>query len=238
MNIMVTGATSGIGKALALAYAAAGNKVIACGRSRHKLEQLMISSANIETLCFDLTDFENYPVLDEQQQLDLLIFNAGDCEYIDDALNFDAKMFERIININLVSIGYGLEKWLKHIRANGRLVLVSSSVGLLPLPRAEAYGASKVALTYLGKSLSIQLSSHRIKVTIVHPGFVDTPLTKRNTFAMPMLMSSQQAAEKIIQGIKKGKTEISFPTLFIFVMKCLGSLPFSLWYRIATRMVL
>ncbi|QYJ84931.1 SDR family NAD(P)-dependent oxidoreductase [Shewanella mesophila] len=237
MSIMITGATSGIGKALALSYAKAGHKVIACGRSQQKLDELTQLHLNISTLCFDLTQFDSYPPLPNGiGKLDLLILNAGDCEYIDDPINFDGKLFERVININLISIGYALDVWLKSLRSGGRLVLISSSAQLLALPRAEAYGASKAALSYLAQTLSIDLTKDGIAVTCVHPGFVDTQLTSRNTFAMPMIVSSEQAAQKIIQGIAKGKRDISFPGVFIFLMKCLSWLPFSLWRRLAIRM--
>jgi short-subunit dehydrogenase len=214
---MITGATSGIGYQLAMAYAEKGHQVIACGRNQARLEELVSQSVNITSLCFDLTQYQDYP--DLKESLDMLIFNAGDCEYIDDSLNFDAKMFERVIKINLISVAYGLEKWLKHINKKGRLVLVSSSAALLPLPRAEAYGTSKAGLTYLGKTLAISLKEHEINVTTVHPGFVDTPLTQKNNFPMPMLINSKDAASKIIRGIDKEKSEINFPTVFVLLMK-------------------
>lgn len=235
MNVMITGATSGIGYELVIGFAKLGYHVIACGRNQKKLDALLELSHSITTLCFDLTHFQEYPSLNEN--IDLLIFNAGDCEYIDNSLEFDAKTFENIININLISIAYGLESWLKNINKNGRLVLISSSAGLLPLPRAEAYGTSKAALSYLAKTLSITLRNHDINVTLVHPGFVDTPLTQRNNFPMPMLINSKQAAEKIILGIEKGKAEINCPFLFVFLIKCLNALPFSIWQRLASRMV-
>ncbi|MBB1269317.1 SDR family NAD(P)-dependent oxidoreductase [Shewanella sp. SR44-3] len=237
MRIMITGATSGIGKALTLAYAQAGHQVIACGRNEQKLIELSAMAVGIEYLCFDLTDFDSYPALTlAQGQLDLLILNAGDCEYIDDALAFDAKRFEKIININLVSVGYCLQAWLANIKPTGRLVLISSSAQYLPLSRAEAYGASKAALTYLGRTLAIDLAKHNISVTVVHPGFVDTPLTKRNRFTMPMIITSEQAATNIILGLEKGQSEIAFPKLFIFIIRSLAVLPQGLWRRLALRM--
>ncbi|MCG9697082.1 SDR family NAD(P)-dependent oxidoreductase [Shewanella sp. Isolate11] len=248
-NILITGATSGIGEALTKAYVSQGHHVIACGRSQSKLAQLASAKpaqsqveqgteqGRISHLCFDLTGFEAYPQLSaEQGELDLLILNAGDCEYIDDALNFDAKKFERVIQINLISVGYALQAWLSAIKPGGRLVLVSSSAQMLALPRAEAYGASKAALTYLAKVLAVDLAQHDIEVSWVHPGFVETPLTDRNNFAMPMIVSPQQAAEHIISGLEKGKREICFPRHFIFIMRVLSWLPFSLWRRLARRM--
>ncbi|MCK6264218.1 SDR family NAD(P)-dependent oxidoreductase [Vibrio sp. ZSDE26] len=236
MKILITGATSGIGHELALRYAKEGHDVIACGRNETKLSQLQQLHSSIQPLCFDLTDYENYPEWEEGKTLDLVIFNAGDCEYIDDLLDFDAKKFERVININLISIGYGLQTWLKHIKTGGRVALVSSSAGLLPLPRAEAYGASKAAVTYLGKTLAVRLTDMNIHVSVVHPGFVKTPLTDKNTFDMPMIITTEKAAEKITTGLAKGKAEINFPTLFVFIMKCLRFLPSSTWNRLATKM--
>ena len=238
MNVMITGATSGIGQQLALAYAKAGNKVQACGRSQAKLTNLTASQPNISGLCFDLLQYDRYPQPDPNfGPLDILILNAGDCEYIDDALNFDAKRFDKIININLISIGYALQAWLPLMAPGGRLVLISSSAQLLALPRAEAYGASKAGLSYLARVLAIDLAKHDIAVTLVHPGFVQTPLTDRNTFAMPMIISADSAAQTIMRGIAKGKSEIRFPRLFVFMMRMLALLPFPLWRRLALRMV-
>lgn len=238
MNVMITGATSGIGQQLALAYAKAGDKVTACGRSQTKLTNLTASQPNISGLCFDLLQYDSYPQpAANQGPLDLLILNAGDCEYIDDALNFDAKRFDKIININLISIGYALQAWLPLMAPGGRLVLISSSAQLLALPRAEAYGASKAGLSYLARVLAIDLAKHDIAVTLVHPGFVQTPLTDRNTFAMPMIISAESAAKTIMRGIAKGKSEIRFPRLFVFMMRLLALLPFPLWRRLALRMV-
>ncbi|MCE9679482.1 SDR family NAD(P)-dependent oxidoreductase [Shewanella sp. AS1] len=256
MTVMITGATSGIGKAMALAYLRAGHTVLACGRSEQKLSELANAlqnepqlenesdreaqgeSGELVPLCFDLTQPESYPVLPRGvAKLDLLILNAGDCEYIDDALHFDAKRFERVIKINLIAIGYGLSAWLSRIRSGGRVVFISSSAQLLPLPRAEAYGASKAALTYLANSLAIDLAKEDIQVTCVHPGFVATPLTDRNTFAMPMLVSAEQAAAEIIRGIARGKREIHFPRGFIWIMRMLSWLPFTWWQKLALKMV-
>ncbi|WP_192891523.1 SDR family NAD(P)-dependent oxidoreductase [Vibrio bathopelagicus] len=243
MRIMITGATSGIGQSLAIDYTQQGHQVIACGRNQDKLKALVdshetdLSHSSIEPLCFDLTDYHNFPELDQNNPLDLLILNAGDCEYIDDPVNFDAELFERVININLISIGYALKAWLKNIKPGGRLVLVSSSASFLPLPRAEAYGASKAGLTYLGRTLSVDLAKHNIHVSIVHPGFVETPLTERNTFAMPMIISSEAAIQRIVNGIAQGKSEIDFPRRFIMLMKLLRMLPTPVWQKLASRMV-
>lgn len=236
-RVMITGASSGIGKALAIRYAQLGWKVIACGRNEQRLRDVAACSEAISTLAFDITDKQQLaPVISSVGKIDLLILNAGDCAYIDDVMDFDAEGFERIINTNLVSVGYALKAWLKHINPGGRLVLVSSSAELLALPRAEAYGASKAALSYLGSVLSIDLAKHDIGVSIVRPGFVTTPLTAKNDFPMPMQITPEKAAIEIVKGISKGKHFIDFPFGFIFVMKVLACLPFALWRKLALRM--
>lgn len=238
MRILITGATSGIGKELAQRYAMAGHQVVACGRDESKLKQLSATAPDVQTLCFDLTDFDSYQnQLKDTEALDLIIFNAGDCEYIDNPMAFDAKAFQRIININLIAVGYGLQAWVKHVNPGGRIVFVSSSSALLPLPRAEAYGSSKAALSYLASTLSITLAPKNIAVTLVHPGFVETPLTDKNTFPMPMIISPQKAVTTIISGIEQGKRVIEFPRSFILILKLMRLLPAALWQRIAKRMI-
>ena len=192
MTVLITGATSGIGLALAKQYQSSGEDVIACGRDKAKLEGLF----NSDTACFDVTNKEQ--VLNacaDLPTLDTVVLNAGDCEYFESVIPFDSAMFERIININLIGIGYCLEALLPKIKPGGQLVLVSSSAHLLPFPKAEGYGASKAGLSYLAKTLRIDLAPHNISVTLVEPGFVKTPLTDQNSFSMPFLVEVESAAK-------------------------------------------
>ena len=236
-TVMITGASSGIGKALSQHYDKLGWQVLACGRDKNRLMEVASSGQTIQTLAFDITDKEQVDLVSSDlPALDMLVFNAGDCRYIDNAMDFDAESFEAIIQTNLISVAYGLKAWLKHINKGGRVVFVSSSAELLALPRAEAYGASKAALSYLGESLSIDLAQHGIEVSIVRPGFVSTPLTAKNDFPMPMQVTSEQAAICIAKGLAKGKHHIDFPSSFTFLMKLLACLPFSVWRRLAIRM--
>ena len=236
-TVMITGASSGIGKALSLHYDQLGWQVLACGRNKDRLADLALSGTSIRTLAFDMTDKHQVQATSSDlASLDLLVFNAGDCQYINNAIDFDADSFESVIQTNLISVAYGLKAWLKHVKKGGRVVLVSSSAELLALPRAEAYGASKAALSYLGESLSIDLAKHDIHVSIVRPGFVSTPLTAKNDFPMPMQITSEQAAIQIAKGIAKGKSHIDFPFSFTCMMKILACLPFALWRKLAIRM--
>ncbi|WP_405597910.1 MULTISPECIES: SDR family NAD(P)-dependent oxidoreductase [unclassified Pseudoalteromonas] len=231
MITLITGATSGIGEQLAIKYAQMGDTVIACGRNSEKLAELA-KHENIQACKFDATNLQEikeatigFP------HFDRVILNAGSCEYIDDARNFDSALFERVINVNLLSMGYCLEALLHKINAGGQLVLVSSSVTYLPLPRSEAYGASKAGVSYLAKSLAVDLND--VDVTLVHPGFVKTPLTNKNDFPMPMAVTAEKAADYMIKGIHKRRKDVHFPYRFTLILKALRILPLPLWLKIA-----
>ncbi|HBH28499.1 MAG TPA: short-chain dehydrogenase, partial [Desulfofustis sp.] len=117
------------------------------------------------------------------------------------------------------------------------LVGIGSSAAYLPLPRAEAYGASKAAVAYLIETLRITLSPEQIDVSLVCPGFVKTPLTDKNDFAMPMRISVEQASRAIRRGIDKRQAEIHFPKRFTYILKTLSLLPRGIWKRIGMKMI-
>ncbi|KPH62465.1 SDR family NAD(P)-dependent oxidoreductase [Pseudoalteromonas porphyrae] len=231
MITLITGATSGIGEELAKQYAALGDRVIACGRNEEKLAQLS-GYNNIEACKFDATDVDAVKqATAHYEQFDRVILNAGNCEYINDARNFDSALFARVITTNLLSMGYCLDALLPKIKSGGQLVIVSSSVTYLPLPRSEAYGASKAGVSYLAKSLAVDLTD--VDVSLVHPGFVKTPLTQKNDFPMPMAVTAEKAADYIIKGVSKRRKEIHFPYRFTLILKCLRVLPLPLWLKLA-----
>lgn len=239
-KVLITGATSGIGEALVHQYLKQGHNVIACGRNQEKLAQLIdeANSKPLSTLSFDITNPDDIEqAVSEIKQLDIIILNAGDCEYIDDVMGFDHKLFQHIINVNLIAIGHLLHFLLPKMSTGSRVVLVSSSVTILPLPRAEAYGASKAGLDYLANSLRIDLSKHNIGVTLVHPGFVETPLTDKNTFDMPFKITSIDAASRIYDGVKAKKSYLHFPKRFTYLLKLIAMLPNPLWQWLVARSI-
>lgn len=236
-SILITGATSGIGKSLCQLYQAKGWHVIACGRNQNILDELGQLN-NVSCLQFDLADkAQMQEVLGTHNALDAVILNAGNCEYIDDALHFDGELFERVIQTNLIALGHCLAILVNKINSGGQLALMGSSASYLPFPRAEAYGASKAAISYLAKVLSIDLQRYGIKVCLINPGFVKTPLTAKNDFPMPMQISADKAASHIYKGLLKGQREIHFPMAFTLFLKFLAFLPESIWRSIAKRMI-
>lgn len=235
-RVLITGAGSGIGLQLARDYAADGWQVLACGRDQDKLARALEGTA--AQLClFDMANREQAAsALAGERDLDLVILNAGNCEYVDDALHFDAALFERVIRTNLLGTANCLAVLLPRIRPGGRLALVSSSVTWLPLTRAEAYGASKAGLDYLARSLALDLARHDIGVSLIRPGFVDTPLTRKNDFPMPGRIAAGQASRAIRRGLARGRSEIAFPFAFITLLRLLSWLPSGVWRRLAASM--
>ncbi len=237
-TVLITGASSGIGEALCHKYASHGFQVFACGRNQEKLAALASQYQNVSPLVFDVNNTEQIvTAASHVKQLDILILNAGDCRYIDDAKNFDGQLFSDIIATNLQSLGWLLQYFLSKVNTGGQLVFISSSATILPFARSEAYGASKAGVDYLANSLRIDLNKHQIAVTLVHPGFIKTPLTDKNTFAMPFLLTSEQAAERIVSGVTARKNYLCFPKRLIFTLRFFSFLPAFIWRSLMLRSI-
>lgn len=237
-RVLITGASSGIGLELAKRYSALGDQVIACGRNMEKLMAVLPVAENISYCICDLNNRQDVLAnMSRFKTLNIVILNAGTCEYIDDAQGFDSELLQRVIATNVIGTGNCLQAVLPNIVNGGQLAVVSSVVTLLPLSRAEAYGASKAALDYLTRSLAIDLSPNNIDVSLISPGFVATPLTDKNNFAMPGIISVDKAVDAIIEGLNKRRREIKFPRVFCWCLKLLSLLPNGLWHGLARRMV-
>lgn len=238
MNILVTGATSGIGKQLARDYLAAGHRVYCCGRDAEALASLSSEFGDlVQALIFDVTDREAcIEQIQSTDELDLAILNAGTCEYVN-ARKFDAALFGRVLQTNVQGVANCLEALIPRLRKGATLGLMGSSSSFLPLPRAEAYGASKAAIEYLSKTLAISLRPLDIHVSYIAPGFVETPLTDANDFPMPMQVDVEFASRKIRSGLASQKRIIHFPRLFTGFLRVLASLPLGLQSRLIARAV-
>jgi NAD(P)-dependent dehydrogenase (short-subunit alcohol dehydrogenase family) len=235
-KVMITGATSGIGQALLELYANEGHRVVACGRNTQKLASFKHFGQSVACLAFDITrPAQVIRASDEVDAIDILILNAGDCAYIEDIDYFDAALFDRIVTTNLVSMGYLLQSFLPKLSAGGQVVFISSSATLLPFPKAQAYGASKAGVDYLAESLRVDLAPKNIEVTLVHPGFVDTPLTAKNNFDMPFSISAEAAAMAIYKGVCQRKTYLHFPKKLTCMLKLLALLPTAVWQALVLR---
>ena len=236
MNIVITGATSGIGKQLALDYQQEGHTVWAIGRNQKQLDELAqhgIKIGQVDLLSRDqtLAWFNNL------ERVDLAILSAGSCEYID-MPDFDSNLVSRVMRINVETMAHSIEALLPLLRKSDapHLAGIGSSAAYVHLPRAEAYGSSKAAVAYLIDTLRISLEPENIAVSLVCPGFVETPLTDLNDFPMPSLISVEAASNCIRKGLAKKSREIHFPKRFTMLLKLLGILPRPLWVKLAQRL--
>ena len=234
LHILITGATSGIGNQLAKDYLLDGHHVYAVGRDDSALAEL--ESLGAETVDLDLMDRDK--VIDafgKIEEVDLAICGAGMCEYLD-MPNFDSASFMKVMSVNMGTLSHAIEGILpKLIASKGRLVGIGSASAYVPFARAEAYGSSKAAIHYLMKTLQISLAPHDVSVSLVVPGFVETPMTKQNDFPMPFIQTTAQASQAIRDGIASGRDVIEFPKKLTLPLKVLGTLPDLVWQQVSEK---
>lgn len=221
--ILITGATSGIGEALARHAAAHGHSIIACGRNQDKLDELS-QLGNISSCKFDATDEDETREALKSIEFDIAVINAGTCEYVD-VKNIEPNMFRRVFEINVFGAINVASALLVKAKKGDKLVFVDSLARLLPFTRSQAYGSSKAALHYLAKSFEVDLASRGVNVQSISPGFVKTPLTDRNDFKMPMAITAEQAAVYMLDGILSDKSSIYFPKRFSAFIRLLNLMP-------------
>ncbi|MEM6604797.1 MAG: SDR family NAD(P)-dependent oxidoreductase [Pseudomonadota bacterium] len=234
-TLLITGASSGIGHATALAAAEYGWKVIACGRNLHRLQALADRSANISILVFDLADRSSCKLALKDVNPDVVLLNAGSCEYVD-TNDWNVDLFHRVFAANFFSNVNILECLLSALKPGNQIVFVDSLARMLPFTRSQAYGASKAATHYLAKTLDVDLKSRGIVVQTVSPGFVRTPLTNRNEFRMPMRVEVDRAAEEILKAIRKQQKDLYFPWIFAALIRSVAQLPSPVQVRLCQRL--
>lgn len=236
--VWITGASSGIGAALAHELAARGCVIAATARNATALGVLGDNVSNIHAFAGDITDRTGMVALVEAIERDLgpinlAVLNAG--IYLPTNFpEFDADIFDRSFEVNLGGTVNCLAPLvpLMSARRSGRIAIVSSVAGYGGLPTSAAYGATKAALFNLGESLAMDLADHGVKISMIAPGFVKTPATDVNTFPMPFIISAQDAAQRIADGLEKGQAHIAFPKRFSFLLRLINLLPRGVYTRL------
>ena len=235
-TVLITGASSGIGYELALRYLEQGARVLVLARSEERLAQLVQQfPKQCLAIKVDLSDASDSQragewIAQQVQHLDLAILNPGTCKYVDQN-HLSRDPFDKVMainwqgTINSLLFCLPLLRNKKSLAENAQLVGISSMASILPMPRSQAYGASKVAVEYLFNSLRVDLANEAIDITLVRPGFVKTPLTDRNDFPMPFAQTTTEAAEKIMKGISKRQWLVQFPWPLVWLMNSIASLP-------------
>ncbi len=244
--VWLTGASSGIGEALALELASRGAKLAITARRAEVLEQLV---ARIRAKGGEAWSFPGDVLnLDQMKQvvaaielniapIDLAIPNAG-THLFTVPESFDCAEYLFVMQLNYGGMLHCIEAVLPGMlaRKRGYLAPVASLAGYRGLPRAAAYGASKSAMIHFLESIRFHLKSKGVTISIVNPGFVRTPLTDKNDFHMPFIVDADQAARIICQGIERGKREIAFPFPFNWILKLARILPDAIYERIVDRL--
>jgi NAD(P)-dependent dehydrogenase (short-subunit alcohol dehydrogenase family) len=236
----VVGASSGIGRALALELLALGATVFMSGRNAQALGTLATQHAGAIALPLDVVD--RMQVQGAAQQviaqgpLDLMVYCAGHYRAMR-AAEFDLGEMLRHQQVNYVGVLHVLDGLLPALlrQAQGHVSLVSSVAGYRGLPMSLAYGPTKAALINLAETLYMDLHPAGVGVSLINPGFVETPMTAQNAFHMPALMTPEDAAREILRGWKRGSFEIHFPRRFSLVMKSLSLLPFGAYQALVRR---
>ena len=243
----ITGAGKGIGKSTALELARRGWTVAASARTESDLatlvEEIAAEGGNAHAFPLDITQRDAVAeavgrIEDRLGGIDLALLVAG--TYVRfGAKDFTAEAFARQIDINVTGTVNCLAPVLTAMRErrSGHIAVVSSLTAYRGLPFASAYGASKAALTNMCEALKPELQALGIDMTVIHPGFVKTPLTDRNEFPMPFLMESDEAARRIADGLERRKFEITFPRRFAWMLKVARCLPYAVYFAATRRLV-
>jgi short-subunit dehydrogenase len=237
--IWITGASSGIGKALSIKFAQEGWIVAASARREILLQELNRINKNIHSFPLDVTNpeqckkvFEN--IIKKFSDIEISIFGTG-IHDPNSEKKFNLEKIREIMEVNYFGTLNSINSVYDYYndKKSGQISVISSVAGYRGLPAAGAYCASKSALTSFTESLRFEMTRKNVRVSLVSPGFIKTPMTDQNDFPMPMIKSPEFAAEQIYIGLtKKTGFEIHFPKTFTYFLKFLRILPNSIYFKL------
>ncbi len=241
-NIWITGASSGIGKALAIKFANEGWQVAASARRENLLKELSNQYTNIQSFPLDVTDSDKCKsvfkdIVEKFENIEICVFGTG----IHDPQSekkFNLEKIKKIMEVNFFGTMNSINSVYDYFAQKkvGQISIISSVAGYRGLPAAGAYCASKSALTSFAESLHFEMKKKNVRVSLISPGFIKTPMTDQNDFPMPMIKSPEFAAEQMFKGLTKSKGfEIHFPKSFTTIMKVLKVIPNGLYFKILEK---
>lgn len=227
------GASEGLGRALAQQLDAAGAKVIVSARNKDRLETLCANLNHAIPVPLDVTDDGAIQMAVQNiEQIDGVIYNAGAYEPMK-ATEWNSDTALRMLDVNFTGLmrvlGALMPKFIQEGR--GDITLIGSLAGYRGLPASVGYGASKAALISLAETMRHDLKGTGITIRVVNPGFIDTRLTQKNNFKMPMLMTSEKAAMRVMKAMRSKRFRTDFPAPFSWAIKLINILPDILVYR-------
>ena len=242
-TIWITGGSTGIGKALAIRFANEGWNVAISARRENLLKELSDRYENISPFPLDVTDKENCKnifnqVKEKFGEIDICFFSTGTWDPKKEK-DIDVEQIENVFKINFfgtVNSIKAVEEYYKN-RNEGTIAIVSSIAGYRGLPNSTGYGPSKSALNNLAESLYFDFGRHNVRVCLVSPGFIKTPMTDKNDFKMPFLKTPEFAADKIYDGLINRKSfEIHFPKELTLTLKFFSILPYKLYFYLVKKL--
>ncbi|MDE2133788.1 MAG: SDR family NAD(P)-dependent oxidoreductase [Alphaproteobacteria bacterium] len=245
-TILITGASSGIGASLARVYAAQGARLVLWGRNEERLNttaaECRARGAQIETTCFDLAELnqivENLEAADTRNPFDLVIFNAGLGGSLPrDRAAQDVGAAERMAGVNFTApvVGANLIAERMAKRGRGRIVFIGSIAESFPLPMAPLYAGTKAGLALFAEALELRLAKYGVRVTLVSPGFVDTPMSRSLREPRPFLIGADEAAAIIARKIERGARRIVVPWQFAVIRAAAGLVPRAIMRAVLAR---
>ena len=242
-TIWITGGSTGIGKALAIKFASKGWNVAISARRENLLNEISNNEQNIHGFPLDVTDKQKCKEVFEEIKnkfgnIDICFFSTGTWDPKKEK-DIDIDQIENVFKVNffgtLNSIK-AVEEYFKN-KKSGTICIVSSIAGYRGLPNSTGYGPSKSALNNLAESLYFDFKRSNVRICLVSPGFIKTPMTDKNDFKMPFLKTTEYAAEKIYDGlINKNTFEIHFPKALTITLKILSFLPSKIYFGLVGKM--
>lgn len=237
-RVWLIGASAGIGLAVAQALQRQGAILTLSARNLSHL-QTHADLNQCQMISLDISDSQSIQqaLTHLSEPLDVVMVFAGSYQ-AGSLLNHSHQAVVQTINTNLTGVIDLCHQVLPKLLTQGRghLVLVGSSAAYLAMPNASVYGASKAGLRYFAQSLYTECLPQQIAVSLVSPGFVKTRLTAQNSFAMPSLISVEQACDALLTGLAKGDFDIAFPRAFTLTLKLINALPWRLRQAILNRL--
>lgn len=243
--VFITGASSGLGEAMAREYAAQGALLGLVGRRTEILEQVRNSLPNAGTHQIYALDVNDHAALQQAAQqfiqhagsVDTVIASAGISVGTLTELSEDLAVFRRVMDTNVLATVATFTPFIEHMKSHAkespcRLVGIASVAGIRGLPGASAYSASKAAVISYCESLRVELRATGIKVVTIAPGYIDTPMTRINTYAMPFLLPADVFARRAISSIRAGLSYRVIPWQMGIVAKVLRALPNMVYDRL------
>ena len=241
--IWITGASTGIGKAIAIKFSKNGWNVAISARRLELLEEISKQNQNVFSFPLDVTNKDDChkvftEIKDKLGKIDLCVFSTGTWDPKKEK-EIDVEQIENVMKVNffgtLNSIK-SVEKYFKDL-GEGHISIVSSIAGYRGLPNSTGYGPSKSALNNLAESLYFDFKRYGVRVSLISPGFIKTPMTDKNDFKMPFLKTTEYAADKIYDGLVNSNAfEIHFPKQLTLVLKFLKILPNWLYLKLLSKL--